>query len=312
MHHRARKLLSVSTLAAAAALSLGSAGCVKQMILDGQIEATAQGANAVDTLGDYEVARGIAYAGLGQFEGMHYLAPENEDAIFMLLKSWGGASYGFIEDDMEAAEDAEGTESDRYLYHQARARAGYDRAIHYGSQLLEKRNPGFAAARKNDDTMKAWLAGFTDAEEDAPLLFWMGYAWMSKTNVAKEDPALVAELFVGVAMMERSVALDEKYYFGSGHVALGAYHARNAMAELDDAKKHFERALQLSGGKHLIAQLNYAIKYQCMKGDRAAYEKLLNEVLQAGDVMPSQRLQNTIAKRRAKRYLTPERLRACF
>jgi hypothetical protein len=243
---------------------------------------------------------------------MRYLAPENEDALFMLLKSWGGASYGFIEDDMEQAEDAHGTESELYLYHQSRAKAGYDRAIYFGSLLLEKRNPGFAAARKNDETMKAWLAGFTDAEVDAPLLFWTAYAWMSKINAAKEDPALVAELFVGVAMMERSVALDEKYYFGSGHVALGAYHARNAMAELDDAKKHFERALQISGGKLLLAHVNYATRYHCMKGDRDAYVRMLEQVLKAGDVMPTQRLQNTIAKRRAKRYLAPERLRACF
>jgi tetratricopeptide (TPR) repeat protein len=294
-----------------AALGLGSAGCVKQMILDGQIEATRKAADAVDTLSDYEVARSIAFSGLGQFEGMHYLAPDNEDALFMLMKSWGAATYGFIEDDLEQAEDAQGMESELYLHHQARAKAGYDRAIHYGGLLLDRKNPGFKNARKNDETMKAWLAGFTDPEEDAPLLFWTGYAWMSKTNVAKEDPALVAELFVGVALMERAVALDEAYYNGSGHIALGAYHARSAMAELDEAKNHFERALQISKGKNLLAQLNYAIRYHCMKADRQGYERMLDQVLKAGDVMPAQRLQNTIAKRRAKRYLGPERIKAC-
>jgi tetratricopeptide (TPR) repeat protein len=209
------------------------------------------------------------------------------------------------------AEDAEGTDSDLYLYHQARAKAGYDRAIHYGIELLEKKSPGFDQARRNDDTMKKWLSAFTDPEADVPALFWTGYAWMSKTNVAKEDPAMVAELFIGVAMMERAVALDEKFYYGSGHIALGAYHARSAMAELDEAKKHFDRALQINGGKALITKLNYAIKYHCMKADKQGYEKLLNEILEAGDVLPEQRLQNTIAKRRAKRYLAPARQEAC-
>jgi tetratricopeptide (TPR) repeat protein len=309
MHHRTGRL--VSTLATTAALALGSAGCIKQMILEGQIEATRKASAAVDTLSDYEVARGVAFAGLGQFEGMHYLAPENDNALFMLLKGWAGATFGFIEDEMEQAEDAEGTDSELYLYHQARAKAGYDRAIHYGIELLEKKSPGFEAARKNDETMKKWLSAFNDPEQDVPALFWTGYAWMSKTNVAKEDPALVADLFIGVAMMERAVALDEKFYYGSGHIALGAYHARSAMAELDEAKKHFERALQINGGKALITKLNYAIKYHCMKGDRQGYERLLNEILEAGDVLPEQRLQNTIAKRRAKRYLGPERLEAC-
>jgi hypothetical protein len=307
--HDTVKLLSM--LATTTALALGSAGCVKQMILDGQIESTRIASTAIDTLSDYEVANSIAFAGLAQFEGMHYLAPQNEDALFMLTKSWAGATYAFIEDQLEQVEDTEGLDSDLYKYHQARAKAGYDRAIHYGIELLEMKSAGFEAAKKNDSTMKAWLATFTDPEHDAPTLFWTANAWMSKTNVAKDDPAVVADLFIGVAMMERSVALDEKYMSGSGHVALGAYNAASAMSDLAASQKHFERALQIGGGKFLLTKFNYAAKYHCMKGDRQSYERLLNEVIEAGDVLPEQRLQNTIAKRRAKRYLGKERLKAC-
>jgi hypothetical protein len=39
--------------------------------------------------------------------------------------------------------------------------------------------------------------------------------------------------------------------------------------------------------------------------------KMLTAVVQAGDVFPEQRLTNTIAKRRANRYLQKPRLRAC-
>lgn len=309
MHVRTGRLLS--TLATTAALALGSAGCIKETLLNGQIESTRKASAAIDTLSDFEVAKGIALSGLGQFEGMHYLAPANTDALFLLTKGWAGATFGFIEDEMEQAEDAGGTESELYLYHQARAKAGYDRAIHYGIELLEMSNAGFEAARKNDDTIKAWLKGFNDKERDVPALFWTGYAWLAKTNIAKEDPAIVGDLFIGVAIMERAVELDETYLYGSGHVALGAYHARTAMAELDDAKKHFERALQINGGKHLLTPLNYAIKYHCMKGDKASYEKALNDVVAAGDTLPEQRLQNTLAKRRAKRYLGKERMEYC-
>jgi hypothetical protein len=307
--HVTRRLLSL--LATTAALALGSAGCIKQMILDGQIESTRKASDAIDTLGDYEVAGAIAFAGLGQFEGMHYLAPENEDALFMLVKGWGGATYGFIEDELEQVEDTQGLDSDLYRYHQARAKAAYERAVHYGLELLAKKNAGFAQARRNDETMKAWLATFNDPEIDAPNLFWTAYAWMSKTNVVKDDPAVVADLFIGVAMMERAVALDETYMYGTGHVVLGAYNAASAMSDLAASKKHFDRAMQINGGKHLLTKFNYAAKYHCMKGDRPSYEKLLTEVVEAGDVMPEQRLQNTIAKRRAKRYLGKERLRNC-
>lgn len=296
-------------LALAGALSLGTTGCIKQMLLDGQIESTRKASSAVDTVGDYEVANNAAFAGLAQFEGMHYLAPENENALFMLLKGWTGATFGFIEDRMEEAEDLEGLDSPMYLYQQARTKQGYDRAIHYGTMLVEKKNPGFKEAQKNDDTMKAWLQGFDVA--DVPNLFWLGYAWIARTNAGKDDPALVAELYVGVAIMERVAQLDDRFMFGSPHTILGAYHARSAAAELEEAKKHFDKAIEISEGKLMLPKVQLATKYYCLKGDKEAYMKTLTEVVEAGDTLPEQRLQNAIAKRRARRYLGKERLKAC-
>jgi hypothetical protein len=129
--------------------------------------------------------------------------------------------------------------------------------------------------------------------------------------MAKDDPAIVAELHVGEALIERSVALDETAAYASGLAALGAYHARTAMAELDVAQKDFSRAIQLTQGKALLIKFNYARSYYCMKGDKVNYEATLREVVEAPDGLPEQRLQNTIAKRRARRYLGKSRLAAC-
>lgn len=303
------RLGRVLALALAGAVSLGTAGCIKQMLTDGQIESTRKASAAVDTVGDYEVANNAAFAGLAQFEGMHYLAPDNENALFMLLKGWTGATFGFIEDKMEEAEDVEGLDSPEYLYQQSRALQGYSRAIHYGTILVEKKNPGFKDAQKNDDTMKAWLAGFD--ESDVPNLFWLGYAWIARVNAGKDDPALVAELYVGVAIMERVAQLDEKFMFGSPHTILGAYHARSATAEVEEAKKHFDKAIEISGGTLMLPKVQLATKYHCIKGDKESYVKTLTEVAESGDTLPEQRLQNAIAKRRARRYLGKERLKAC-
>jgi tetratricopeptide (TPR) repeat protein len=302
---------TAKALGLAVLLALGSTGCIKEMVLNGQIEATRTAADAIDTLSDYEAASVIAWNGIGQFEGMHYLAPDNEDALFMLVKSWTSATYAFIEDQMEQAEDAEGSESPLTQYHKARARAGYERAIHYGVELLEHKHRGFEQAKKNDATMKAWLAAFDDAARDAPNLFWTGYAWVARVNVLQEDPEMVANLFVGVALIERANQLDDKFFYGNAHTILGAYHARSAMAELDEAKKEFDKALAITQGKMLLPKVQLAAKYYCTKGDRDAYVKALTEVVEAGDTLPEQRLANVIAKRRAKRYLGKERLKAC-
>lgn len=281
------------------------------MILDGQIAGTRQASAAIDSLHDYEVARVTAFNGISQFEGMHYLAPDNTDALFMLTKSWTGATFGWIEDEAEQAVDEEGLEGPTYLHLRNRAIAGYDRGARYGVQLLEHYYPGFEAAKKNEATLRKYLAQFTDPAEHAGALFWTGYAWISKVNMGQDDPAFVSELYIGVAMIERVVQLDEKYMFGSAHTILGAYHARSAMAELEEAKTHFEKSLAITGGKLLLAKVQYAVKYHCTKGNKDEYVKLLTEVMDAGDPFPEQRLQNVIAKRRAQRYLGKVRMKEC-
>ncbi|HMJ54203.1 MAG TPA: TRAP transporter TatT component family protein [Polyangiaceae bacterium] len=289
------------------AVFAATVGCIKSTILNGQIKGTREGSVAVDTLSDFEVARGIAFAGLGQFEGMHQLAPENEDALFLLVKGWTATGFGFIEDDYEIAIDAD--DEAKAEYHRARARAAYDRAIQYGIALLQMRAPGFEKAKNNAGSIKQYLASFE--KRDAMNLLWVGQAWLARANMAKDDPAIVAELHVGEALIERSVALDETAAYANGHAALGSYHARTAMAELDAAQKHFARAIQLTQGKALLPKFHFARSYYCMKGDKANYEATLREVVDAPDALPEQRLQNTIAKRRARRYLGKSRLATC-
>jgi hypothetical protein len=297
----------VSTVALVAALGLGTSGCIKQLILNGTIEGTRKGSAAVDSFSDYEVAQTAAFAGVTQFEGFHYLAPENEDALFLLAKGWTSAGFAFIEDQYEQAEDTDGPESPLAAYQKARAVAAYDRAIHYGVELLEHKNPGFEAAKKNDETIKKWLSAFTDPSDGANL-FWAGYAWISKVNMLKDEPASVADLFIGVAMMERVNQLDTNYLYGSVHTILGSYHARSPMAELEEGKAEFDKAIAVTQGKGLLPKLQLAAKYYCVKGDKEAYVKTLTEVIEAGDTMPEQRLSNAIAKRKAKRYLGKDRM----
>jgi hypothetical protein len=296
-------------LSLAAVLSLGASGCIKKIMVDGQIQAFRQAAPAVDTVGDLEAGRGAATAGLAQFEGMHALSPDNTDALFLLTKTWGGYGFGFIEDDLEAAQDA--GDDDLAEYHQKRARMAYDRAVFYGLQLLGQSAEGFEDAKKSEQTLKKWLADNFNSAGDAPNLFWTGYAWLARVDLMKGDdeegPNFIAELYVGIAMLERAVALDPAAEHYNGLIALAAYHARNAMAEPEESKKLFDEALAKTQGKNLMVQLNYATRYACVKGDAALYQDMLNKVIQAKDPDPEERLENAIAKRRAKRWLGKHR-----
>ena len=288
-------------------MGLGTTGCIKSMLINGQLESTRKAAPALQTMSDFEVARAAAYAGIAQLEGLHRLAPENADGLFLLTKAWTGAGSAFIEDDWELAEDA--GDEEMADYHRTRARAAYTRAVHYGIELLQQKAEGFEAAKRNSDTMKAWLQNFD--EDDIESLFWAGYAWIARVNVSKDIPEMISELFVGVSMIERVAELDETYGHGLPHVILGAYHARMPMAELDEAKVHFERALQINQGKMLMTKFQFARTYYCWKNDKENYVKLMQEVVNGGDPIPEERLTNTLAQRKAKRYLSERRMENC-
>ncbi|GAC1354715.1 MAG: hypothetical protein NVSMB47_08090 [Polyangiales bacterium] len=304
------RLASLALLAASCAFA---PGCIKQMLLDGQIEGTREGAKQMDTTADYEVARVAASAGIAQFEGMHRLAPDNTDAYYLLVKNYASFAFAVAEDDMELAylrgDDEQGD------YHKARAASLYTRAIGYGTQWMEKKHPGFDAATKSgrEEDMVKYLAKFDD-KSDADILFWTGQAWMSRVNATKEI-ALIGTLYIGKRMVDRVLALDPAYEHGTPHVLLGAAASSTGVATLGPdsfkvAADHFAQAEQLSGGHDLLVKVQRAINYAChmddagpgRKGSFELYNKLLGEVLASDDRDPEHRLVNAIAKRRARRY----------
>jgi hypothetical protein len=155
----------------------------------------------------------------------------------------------------------------------------------------------------------AYLQGFE--AKDADTLLWFGVAWLSRGGVAAADPEIVSELFVGVAFLERSAALNPNLAYGLASAALGAYHARSPDAELKQAKDLFELSLASFNRKALTTQVLYAASWACNSHDQKAYKSLLEEVLNAGDPLPDARLENALAVRKAKRYLQKPRLARC-
>jgi TRAP transporter T-component len=302
-----RARLSVLLLACVSALT--QAGCIKSYLIDGQIASTREAAGVTNSIADYELARAAASGGLVQFEGLHKLAPDNTDALYLLTSTWAQYAFAFPNDDYDAARFA--GDDNLADYHKKRAKIGYDRCVAYGLELMSKRADGFQAAKKNADTMKKWLTEHFTSEDDAVSVLWTGLGWMARVNLLKDEPEYVAELFVGVAMLERSREIDPTIENWNAVATLGSYHGRSSMAELDESKKLFELALEKTQRKSLGIQVGYATSYACAKPDQALYEKLLNEVLTADDPDPNQRLSNTVAKRRAKRFLGKAAMEEC-
>jgi hypothetical protein len=284
-----------------AALALSTTGCLKKILIDGQLRSTRQGSDAVSTVQDFEVGRSIATASLGQLEGLYGLAPNNPDGLFMLTKAWSGSASGFFEDDYELA--LEKKDDNLAEFNLTRMKAGFARARYYAVKMLTLNTSGFEEAKRNNETIRAWLVKNYTHKSEAEDLLWAGAAWLGEVQAGSDNPAIVSELYVGYNIVLRSVELDPEVSWGLGDTLLGAYHARTAMAELDDSKKHFDRALQINGGKYLLTKFYMAKRYYCFKTDKKAWERTMKEIAEAGDPLPEARLQNAIAKRKARRYM---------
>jgi hypothetical protein len=72
---------------------------------------------------------------------------------------------------------------------------------------------------------------------------------------------------------------------------------------MDRAKVLFDEVLQKTERRNLMVQLSMARYYAVNVGDHQLFRELLQEVLDAGDVLPEARLSNTMARRKAQRYL---------
>jgi hypothetical protein len=312
--HLLRRLGTGLALAFVLGTSLGSTGCIKKTLAKGQIKSTREGSIAFQTTADFETAKYAASAGIAQFEGMHYLVPDDDNAYYMLIKNWASLAFGFVEDDLELAMLA--GDDDQVAYQRARAKSMYTRAVNYGLQWMESKYPGVNDAIKHgsEKEIQDYVQKFTD-EDDADFLFWTGQAWMSRVNVDKSDIGAIGQIFIGRTFVERAVALKDDIERGSGHVILASFYARTGVNTIgqesfDRAKAEFDKAFQINGGKVLLGKVQMARTYACrMKDDSpgrkesfALYMKLLNEVLDADDPLPEARLTNAIAKRKARRY----------
>ena len=154
-----------------------------------------------------------------------------------------------------------------------------------------------------EEGFQAWLDDEFDDPDEAGMLLWTGYSWGSYINQSKDDMSVVADLPFARMLVQHSVSLDPHYYNGAGTTFLAVVETNKLGGDLDAARQLFERALELSERRALLAQVNYARHYAVKTGDRELFLTLLREVLEAGDPLPEARLSNRIARRRAERYL---------
>tara|TARA_B100000029_G_scaffold483668_1_gene535076 strand:- start:1191 stop:2051 length:861 start_codon:yes stop_codon:yes gene_type:complete len=149
-----------------------------------------------------------------------------------------------------------------------------------------------------------WLQSLDS--RDVPLLYQLGTTWASWIQTNADDFEAIAELGRVKSIMTRVVELQESYDFGGAHLYLGVFETLfppGMGGRPEVGRQHFEKALALSEGKHLLTKVMFAEQYARLIFDRELHDSLLGEVLASNPEAKGLTLMNIIARKQAQELL---------
>jgi predicted anti-sigma-YlaC factor YlaD len=281
---------------------LGLSGCsVRKIAVKKLGDALAESGTTFASDNDPELVKGALPFSLKLIESLLAESPKHRGLLFAACSGFTQYAYAFVK---EEADETESQSIAQALEMRMRARNLFLRARDYGIRGLETTHPGFGGAL-NKDARNAVKAA---KPADVPLLYWTAASWGLAVTLSKNEPDLIADQPIVEALVDRALALDEAFDQGAIHSFLISYEPARQGAEgdpLDRARKHFDRAMQLSGGHQAGPLVSLAESVSIAEQDRREFQSLLERAL-AVDVnaKPEYRLSNLVMQRRARWLLS--------
>lgn len=233
---------------------------------------------------DPEIVRAGAPAFLIILDALVKGDPNNEDFLLAAAKLYGSYAGAFVEGEPERAKKL----SNRSLDY---ARRALCEQLHGLCVALDKPFDEFAEALvKCDDT------------DDLPYVYALAGSWAGWIQANSADWGAIAQLPKVKALVQHVLKLDEAYDQGTAHIYMGVLETQlppSVGGKPEQAKQHFERAIQLSEGKNLMAKVMYAKQYGRLLFEQELHDRLLNEVLKAETKAPGLTLINSLAQEQA-------------
>ena len=271
-------------------LLLSATGCfpVKQARVAAVALTLQDVAQAAGRQTDANIIREGTPAYLMLVDGLIEAYPDNPELLLAGCRAYASYASLFVAED-----------------HPTEAEALYLTAKRYGFRALSERADFGQAASGNLDEFKTFLQRYR--KKDAPTLFWTASAWAGWISSNLGNVEAVGDLPALEATLERTLHLDDSYYYGGPHLLMGVYLAARSPVfggGLAASQKHFERALALSGNKALAGKVMFAEYYAVGTKDRQLFETTLREVVSApASEVPELTLSNALAKEKARKLL---------
>ena len=144
------------------------------------------------------------------------------------------------------------------------------------------------------------------ARKDVPVAYAFATAWAGWIQAHPDDWGAVAELGRVKSLMTRIAELDEAHEHGGPRMYLGVFETLAPAAlggRPERGREHFERAIELSGGRFLMARVLLAERYGRLVFDRELHDRELRAALDADPRQRGMTLANLIAQQRARSLL---------
>jgi len=144
------------------------------------------------------------------------------------------------------------------------------------------------------------------SEKQANYLYTYGFATLAFLRAHSDDWNSLAELPQVEALFNHYLEIAGNDVDGSVHTYIGVLLTLRPPAlggEPEEARKHFEKAIEMSGGRDLSAKVEFAKDYARLLYDRELHDRLLKEVISANPYADGLTLGNVLAKEEAARLL---------
>ncbi|MBW2369166.1 MAG: TRAP transporter TatT component family protein [Deltaproteobacteria bacterium] len=227
-------------------------------------------------------------------------APDNQAILVAAASGFVQYSHAYV---LRQAEALDSVDLASARKGRKRAKRLFLRARNYGLKALEVAYPGFSVSLALDP-VKA-LEQINKA--DVPALYWTGAAWGSAISVSKDDMALLGDIGIVRAMMQKALSLDESWSNGAIHEFFILFSTASPDADansIEQAQDHFNRAMELNGGKSISPVVSLAESVCVIQQDRERFVVMLNDALDFNvDTWAEYRLSNILAQRKASYLL---------
>ena len=259
----------------------------------------APGPSVYETDDDIELVGGALPFSLKFVESLLVEAPNHRGLLLTACRGFTLYSYAYVDFEAEKTIE-EDLEQGRRM--RERATRLYLRAFDYGVRAIETRSPGFGDALRRNPFEAVAVFQPKRAAREIPLIYWTASSLGLAIGLSKDDAAMLARIPEVEALIERAIDLDPDWDDGSldeFQVTFAA--AKPGGGDPEAVRKHYERALRLSGGKRAGLFVAFAEAFAEPEQDHRLFRQMMERV-QAIDVdaEPRYRLVNSLAKRRAE------------